>query len=553
MEKTKRLLWLSDIHFRDKYDTPDYRTYLDSYLQGFVETIEKYVTKNGNLDYILLSGDIAFSGIEDDYTAFNKMVLTPLISKLEELGTNKTKIICIPGNHDISRKEFPSEWKQEAKNTASKRYTNRNKTLNEKISDFQAQFRDYTLFCKYILRGNSINSDSDKDTYKKNNNLHGIYFDHDLKLKFFMLNSAWYCINAQQANAASSWTKKELLEINNISQEFGGLIVGQDLIKEDVETIINEHTDYNLITMIHHPLHWLFWGELYSYNEEGSENFPLNKLLKYTDVLLSGHEHLPIGIKTKKIDDNRNSYHFMAGQFLEDTFSTSFSDTRFQNNRFSILEIGEDELKEIRFLYKGDSWHCKDEHSELFHLEDSNERPYTNEADRFLEMKNIDISNLIIRYCKEEHDISITYNKKSSEEENANYHIFNNESACWIVVTPKQRGFHSKTIHDKSFINELREVLSQTNYSNKKLYVCFFCLDVLAGIEEKPFAKAKTKVDIIDIFNPIVEQAENSFKIFKHEFYIFEGNNDEDKPFNSLQEVEFINIILPYWNYDYFL
>lgn len=89
---------LSDIHFRrtsgNSYD-------IDSDLRNAVLMDIKYNLKKdvGNVNGILLGGDIAFAGREDEYKIANSFLKEIAVS----LGKEECNIFCVPGNHDVNQ------------------------------------------------------------------------------------------------------------------------------------------------------------------------------------------------------------------------------------------------------------------------------------------------------------------------------------------------------------------------------------------------------------------------------------------------------------------
>jgi Calcineurin-like phosphoesterase len=627
IELTKRLLWISDIHFRASYQSDtELKKIIEEYIKTFTQEIEKYIKVNGVFSYIILSGDIAFSGTKEDYKAFNNLFVDPLLKvidenkenvcksllsslvseigsfdkssiniqkkissaietvetyiennnlaalqpRIEEISSileNKTRILSIPGNHDTSREDFPSEWLYDASpKNAMERYNNRNKSLEKDIQKFTESFKDYqTTFYDTKVKNTLLPFRNQlKKTQGTYNGLYGSYVDDDLKIKFFMLNSAWYCLNAQQTNAAKSWETKNLIEIVNASQEFGGLIVGQNLIKDEVDKILNNNRNYRLITIVHHPPHWLHWGELYTYLPMGSKNFPLNKLLMQSDLILSGHQHLPISVPAEKTIGS-NGYHVMTGQFLEDKIEASFDKQNFPHNRFSILELQENSVKEIRYFYSWDSdnigkWNSDSEYTFNLEFDLAKIRLYDDEGKHFLELNATDMAEIVIRYWKN-NEIDLQYDNNCKDREVAKYYSLSakkNHKEKWIIVIPKAKNFfveRIKPIDDKNiqpddlkFLKELKEAIKELHSEDNSLRVCIFCLDVLVGDEKCYLDKiCDTEINtyiLENIFSEIYEKSDQSFKIFRHNFFRKIGDY---QPYNNLQEIELINITLPYW------
>lgn len=94
IDTTLRILWLSDIHFSEHYTEEKSNDILNNFIKSFI----KYCEGLNSIDYILLSGDIAQSGISSQYQLFFDRILNPII-QLENL--KNAKLIFNSGNHDI--------------------------------------------------------------------------------------------------------------------------------------------------------------------------------------------------------------------------------------------------------------------------------------------------------------------------------------------------------------------------------------------------------------------------------------------------------------------
>lgn len=646
-----RFLWLSDVHFRASYnETFNTQEETQTFISSFKESINKYLTEsNSDFDYIILSGDIAFSGSEKDYEAFNNHILEPLLQEIESIQIDRlqkwlqiqeydstiktqcnnkfrkknelkkeslieslldfftddkyeyitayinqvksknTKIICCPGNHDIQRNKYPDEWKTKDKNDKIKlqKFEDRNKFLGEENENvksfkqsFKQQFEGYQDFFKGKI-GKSLNNSG----LKTNNGLFGGYVDHNIKVKFFVINSAWYCINAQEGKIHKEnllekistqpvvqddiqESIEELIEILSASNEFGGLIVGQDIIEKEINEIIGTNPKYPLIVIVHHPQWWWYWGELNSY--KGSYR-PVQKLLDKCDILLTGHEHLPVNTPWKKIneDSQKDSYQLMAGMFLEDNIdsSTNYGEDIFPHNRFSIIELNRKtdilELKEIRFLFDHKVWGKRDnpivKTLDLLNTILCDEEQKSSIKKFFTDDDKI--INKIKDYFIEEYNLTIEYvidSKKSFTKYSVQYFIFNDlksiPNSQWLIVVPTKGNFHTDIISNPDFIQNLKEQIKPLDSS--KLYVSFFCLDILSGDGEQYNEKhtdGEVKVisdtkKINDIFLRIADEADFAFNKFKYDFFKeYENNESVSEPFTKFHEISFVNIVPPYW------
>lgn len=93
-----RVLHLSDIHFSTKFDEEKilHTDVRDQLLNDLRDVI---VPRLGNMDMVLIAGDIAFSGKRAEYEEATEW--------LEQIalicGCKRTDVLTVPGNHDVDR------------------------------------------------------------------------------------------------------------------------------------------------------------------------------------------------------------------------------------------------------------------------------------------------------------------------------------------------------------------------------------------------------------------------------------------------------------------
>jgi predicted MPP superfamily phosphohydrolase len=92
-----RLLHLSDIHFNKKKGTNDHHIELSD---GIVNDLTRLMSvQPQTIDYILVCGDVAFSGHPKEYSK-----ATEWLNKICKIvGCKESNVLVIPGNHDIDR------------------------------------------------------------------------------------------------------------------------------------------------------------------------------------------------------------------------------------------------------------------------------------------------------------------------------------------------------------------------------------------------------------------------------------------------------------------
>ena len=97
-ERFVRFLHLSDIHFCD-CDGPTDTDLNHAVRERMLEDIEKMHGQRGDMDAVLVVGDIAARGKQTDY----HVAASFLDRTCERVGVAADHVVCVPGNHDIDR------------------------------------------------------------------------------------------------------------------------------------------------------------------------------------------------------------------------------------------------------------------------------------------------------------------------------------------------------------------------------------------------------------------------------------------------------------------
>ena len=126
------ILHISDIHFR--YPFCDGNEDPDGYVRNeLLSHASQQIKDLGDVDAMLVSGDIAFCGIAPEYEAATKWLETLATS----VGCNKRRIYVVPGNHDVDRSVFATNPRTKEIVESIKEAGNngvRNRTLTEQLS-----------------------------------------------------------------------------------------------------------------------------------------------------------------------------------------------------------------------------------------------------------------------------------------------------------------------------------------------------------------------------------------------------------------------------------
>ena len=89
-----RWLHISDFHLHEKQSSKQ-----DAVLDAMLHDIKQRGDGDVIFDFVLVTGDLAFSGKESEYE-----LVEPFFTKLSStIGLSCNRIFCVPGNHDVDR------------------------------------------------------------------------------------------------------------------------------------------------------------------------------------------------------------------------------------------------------------------------------------------------------------------------------------------------------------------------------------------------------------------------------------------------------------------
>jgi hypothetical protein len=232
---TIKWLHLSDFHVGlDNYG----QTQLFQYIINHI----KEKIKNGKLDFIFITGDIAQSGIKEEYDKFEDEFILPL----EEIIGKECKIFAVTGNHDVDRNKQKFFSRDEILVTTEffdptkKGFDNRQNIL-QRFSAFSKLYQPF-------LTADWINSENGYFVY--NHKLKGV------DLGILGINTAW---------------------LSKDGKDEGNITAGKAIVEKGLAEI----KDCNVkLVLGHHPINWF-------YDEE-----PTRSLFAKNQVIyLHGHLH----------------------------------------------------------------------------------------------------------------------------------------------------------------------------------------------------------------------------------------------------------------------
>lgn len=294
-----KILHISDIHFR-AYKENTYLD-LDKDIQNELELdLEALKTDFGKIDLILIGGDIAFSGSEDEYKVADAWIAK--ICKITEC--DPTYVFTVPGNHDVERSKI-SVLVRDAHEQIKK--LKRRGDIDKKISQYVSD------------------KDAAKTLLAPLNNYN---------------NFAQKYGSIPQGDNILYWTKDVLLD-NSILRIRGvnSALVSDDRDEVDTSKLVLGSYQTNILrekgvvhlVLCHHPPDWLRDGEEVE-----------NDLNNRTRIQLFGHKH---SFKTETVN---GCCLVLAAGAMQPSRAESDWEPRYNILELSIPSVSQDHMLNIK-------------------------------------------------------------------------------------------------------------------------------------------------------------------------------------------------------------
>ena len=324
---TDHIIWLSDIHIRKRSSDEDNQNeLLDEFCVLFRDKISELQIDVNRTTYVLISGDVSFSSEQDQYLHIKDLLCSMIPDKFRKCF----KFIWCPGNHDVSWSNFINIYYKKGADIVT-HFKDRNAsfevTENDKLFEYYTNNLAYKYNSKEPLFCIEDTSKVSVSTRYRNSGLEGYVIDHDSKVMFIIVNSAWYCrggsIGKFLESCGAEMEVDVLVSIIEESKEAGQLITGfqskksKKLAKEILALLRKpEYCDYLKITFMHHPIDWLDPREIHSYapNMQGKGTI-FTEILENSAVLLTGHVH-PSKVNRVEYLSDLKLMHFRAPMLI---------------------------------------------------------------------------------------------------------------------------------------------------------------------------------------------------------------------------------------------
>jgi len=251
-------LHLSDWH--QKGQEFDRKIVRDALIKD-IETRSKIDPALTNIDFVVFSGDVTYSGKQDEFQTAITEFFNPV---LNTVGLGPDRLIIVPGNHDLEWSVLDllptnllEKFDSSAKVTEWLTDSRKRRALLEPMAKYSQFVREY-------LGENSISDPA--FGYVRQFNI------NSQKIAIIGLNSAWLC---------GQYKEKRGTEFS--VNDYEHLILGESQVYDLLQSNTFKTSDIRIAVM-HHPFDWL---------KEFDRQIVRDQLRKNCHFILHGHEHQP--------------------------------------------------------------------------------------------------------------------------------------------------------------------------------------------------------------------------------------------------------------------
>ncbi len=261
----KNLTWL---HLSDWHQgRPSFNRSL--LLKKMLEDIEQrnlLDARLANIDAVIFSGDIAFSGQQGEYLATEEDLIAPLRKILGQ----QVSFVLAPGNHDFdrTRPKSPSDW-ETAMAVANRAIGDEvGNLLMDPVSapSLMAPFGNFIAFARKLGAGNEADTGT---PFVSSKSFAGG------KVRVATINTAICC--ARHSIVSNNPA------IPPTASDYGALSISEYQIWKAIDEVNQKGVRVKILVM-HHPISWMHESEQPVLEQLIAKNF---------DLVLYGHEHLP--------------------------------------------------------------------------------------------------------------------------------------------------------------------------------------------------------------------------------------------------------------------
>lgn len=251
-----RLLQLSDIHFVDSAkDEKRYAPIEDGFIQDIKDQNEEI-----HFDYVLICGDITFSGKKEEYDRAESFIQRIC----NAIGCTKDKVLIVPGNHDLDI-ETNKPLKRFIRDTIVKDPNAFIKACKDSVEMKQILKALYLPFKNYydFAKGYGCISDFEKDILNKND---------------FDINN---CFSWEKELKDDGGIVARIVGVNSALLSGCGSKRSKEILPEAMWMSYKKDVDHLNILMGHHPI-----------NDISDEKINAGQIDCRFHLQISGHRHI---------------------------------------------------------------------------------------------------------------------------------------------------------------------------------------------------------------------------------------------------------------------
>ena len=283
MKRPISILCLADIHFDVKGDMSAFKT-LYSEFAKFIDTDKNRV--KWLPDYIVIAGDVA-----DKNGGYNivKKLIQRLCSK-EAFNIANNHVIVVPGNHDKNT-EVPLDQHDKDIGVFDKYCEKCDGENVVKFGDvFADRFDEYIKFSKKYTSNLKFNSKGNNSVLDKRLRcLSGVKVFDDDHICFLYVNTEWLYVSGRD-KAIVKKSKHEDVDFSKFVRLDENCILCAPLVKDACNYIKNHCSSHKVITVMHRGFDHFSWKEKNPTDAASIDS--IGYLLKYSDIIISGHDHV---------------------------------------------------------------------------------------------------------------------------------------------------------------------------------------------------------------------------------------------------------------------
>jgi predicted MPP superfamily phosphohydrolase len=247
------LTWLHLSDWHQKEQSFDRKVVRDALIKDLRERAQRIDRSLERVDFVVFSGDLAFSGQKSEYSAAQEQLLGPV---LDAVGLSPDRMFIVPGNHDLNRYAVDRYLPALLQSPFAS---------GDKVVEWLVNARDRSIaMSPFDEYRNFVAGYTGQSTPEYASILR---FKGDVEVALLGLNSAWMC----------GRHKNDGGEIDDARY----LVVGEPQIHD----ALNQIADAAIrIAVIHHPFDWL---------AEFDREYIEDRLTRECHFVLHGHQHRP--------------------------------------------------------------------------------------------------------------------------------------------------------------------------------------------------------------------------------------------------------------------